>query len=164
MAQLRKPSSMVQYTPLQIASASIESRIRPLFTRRGIVYSCSTLFILLLFSVTLIGLPDGGAMMASSWTSRGDETPLWITPVSPLNHIRPPNIHNSFLPHPPPQSLNGLDEQERIPLISTNNNGTVVMLTGATGPGHFARVPDFFSKVVNNRLDYANAHGSQSLK
>ena len=54
-----------------------------------------------------------------------------------------------------------MNSKARMPVFSTRNNGKVVLLTGATGPGHFSNVSEFFAKITNNRLDYVNAHGAR---
>jgi hypothetical protein len=71
------------------------------------------------------------------------------------------NFHEPNIP-PPLQDYNPTSEgftKDGFPLISTENNGRVVLLTGVIGPGNFREVDNFYSEIVNNRLEYANHHG-----
>jgi hypothetical protein len=47
-----------------------------------------------------------------------------------------------------------------LPIVATGRNGKVVMLTGASGPGHFSSVPEFYNRVIQNRMEYAAVHGT----
>lgn len=165
MGQLRKPSSITYGPP----TASIESRFRGLFTKWGVVYGCTVLIILLFLSLAITGVPDTSEV-SSIWPSMTDypiPKPLPIKPPTKGQHGTPENPDEfPSLPPLPPEEENhpdhyGKQTKEGLPLISTNNGGKVVLLTGATGPGNFDAVEGFYSKIVNNRLDYANLH-SQS--
>ena len=162
MVQLRKPSS-ITYDPPTI---SIESRLRGMFTKRGIVYGCTALIILMVLSFVITGMPDTSGV-SSIWPLVTDDRIPKPLPINPPTDGQP-NTHENpdeFTPTPaPPEDINpahhyGEHTIDGLPLISTNNTGKVVLLTGATGLGNFEAVEGFYSKIVNNRLDYANAHG-----
>src|SRR5436305_2831245 len=136
--QFHKHSS----TSMQVSRPGFESR---LFSKRGVVYGCTALIILLLFSFIITD-------RTSQWTSKPFDEPLPLVSTPPImNDIIPAIIPS---PHPPPNgesaqlsphshhtsSARPVPEQQRegltkdgLPLISTRNKGRVVLLTGATG-------------------------------
>ena len=155
---------------------------RMLLTRSAVVYSCTGLFFLLVFSLFLNGTPDTAGVL-STWTAKsesdsrpGTETSVIVevtnknaetqssndldTPL-PTSNQAPP------LPLPPPYVKDTVTLNQQNPkefeLVSTKNKGKVVLLTGATGPGHFRQVDDFHNKVRSNRLEYAQRHGTRIL-
>ena len=162
MAQLRKPSSITYGPP----TVSIESRFRGLLTKKGVVYGCTAIIILLFLSLVITGVPDTSEV-SSIWPSMTDHhipKPLPTNPPTKDQHDthENPDVFPSPPPLPPEEEKHadhyGNHTKEGFPLISTNNGGKVVLLTGATGPGNFDTVEGFYSKIVNNRLDYANVH------
>jgi len=164
---LRKPSS-IQYPPPMQKSRSI------LTSKRTLIYGCTTLLLCVVFSLVYNGLPNADVL--AGWGSRNaagnslvrgqgwdtfglsDEEVQDARASQELGmfHTAPPTSHGN----------NGEDiasgQEQRIPLIETKNGGKVVILTGATGLSHFGAIPDFFSKMTSNRLDYANKHGTAS--
>jgi len=137
-----------------------------MFTKRGIVYGCTALIILMVLSFVITGMPDTSGV-SSIWPLVTDDRIPKPLPMNPPTDGQP-NTHENpdeFTPTPaPPEDINpahhyGEHTIDGLPLISTNNTGKVVLLTGATGLGNFEAVEGFYSKIVNNRLDYANAHG-----
>src|SRR5271154_700102 len=132
--QFRKPSSTTYSTSILSSRQALESRF---LSKRGVVYGCTTLILLLLFSFII---NDG----TSKWVPKPLKEPFEslptpsgvITDIIPL--LTPPKEDSQ----PPPQPLapSTTDQNERLskdglPLISTRNEGRVVLLTGATGPG-----------------------------
>jgi hypothetical protein len=168
MVLLRKPSSIHYNNSLQASKPSIESRFRSILTKRGIIYGCTALIVLLLLSLIITGIPDG-TNVSSNWSSNIDElphNPIPSTLPAITDVIHDPDFDSSKNPetHIPPTYSSALQDaklsKDGLPLISTQNNGRIVLLTGATGPGNFEKVEGFYSKVVSNRLDYAKAHGT----
>ena len=168
MVQYRKPSSITYSNHLQTTKVSLESRLRSMFSKRGIVYGCTALIILLLFSLMITGIPDR-TDASSIRASNGDEFPQTSIPTTPAaihDVIHDPDFdtmettHETHIPPPSPAIQGNQLTKDGFPLISTQNNGRVVLLTGATGPGNFGEAEGFYSKTVNNRLEYVNAHGT----
>jgi hypothetical protein len=180
MAHFRKPSaSGLLYSPLQ--GNFSEGRLRLLLTKRGIVYGGTALFLLVLLSLMITGVPDAKEV-GSLWSSTQDDA-IHSDPILPLDDVvLPPHIQHddsrfqtsitssvttsTAVPvgtahlTPPAQHLQ--DEkhtEDGFPLISTHNSGKLVILTGATGRGNFFEIPDFYPQIVKNRLDYVNHHG-----
>src|SRR5271154_954675 len=67
MVQLRKPSSIHYSNSLQPSKPNIESRLRSISTRRGVVYGCTALIVLLLLSLMITSIPNGKDL-SSNWT------------------------------------------------------------------------------------------------
>lgn len=138
-----------------------------MLTKRGIVYGCTALIILLFLSLVITGIPDTSGVAAILPSIIDDPIPKPLPINSPPTKQRPTYENPDELPStPPPHGEEekpadhyGKHTKEGLPLISTNNGGKVVLLTGATGPGNFDEIEGFYSKIVNNRFDYANAHG-----
>ena len=178
MTYFRKPSaSGLLYSALP-ANFSESGRLRLLFTKRGIVYTGTALFLLVSLSLLLMGVPDARDM-SSRWTSNQDFKP-GTTSILPLDDVvLPPIQHDdsgtqtsttssdttstTIVAELPPATHHLADEkhtEDGFPLISTRNNGKLVLLTGATGPGNFFEIPNFYPIIMQNRLDYANHHGN----
>jgi hypothetical protein len=179
MTYFRKPSaSGLLYSALR-ANFSESGRLRLLFTKRGIVYTGTAVFLLVMLSLLLMGVPDARDM-SSRWTSNQDFKPT--TSIPPLDDVVLPPIQNddsgtqtsatssettstTIVAELPPAAHHLADEkhtEDGFPLISTRNNGKLVLLTGATGPGNFFEIPNFYPIIMQNRLDYANHHGNPS--
>ena len=178
----KKPStSALLYSPLQ--GTFSEGRWR-LLTKRGAVYGGTAVILLVLLSVMVTGVPNSKAV-GSIWSSTShaaDSDPT--KSILPLNDVLPPiqwdgdsqrqttstssSTSSTVVPvataHLPPPTHHLQDEkhtEDGFPLISTHNNGKLVLLTGATGRGNFFEIPDFYPQIVKNRLDYATYHGTQ---
>ena len=180
MAHFRKPSaSGLSYSPPQ--GNFSEGRLRLLLTKRGIVYGATALFLLVLLSLMITGVPDAKEV-GSLWSTTQDDAAK-SDPILPLDDVvLPPHIQHddsqfqtsitssittsTAVPvgtaHLTPPTHHLQDEkhtEDGFPLISTHNNGKLVILTGATGRGNFFEIPDFYPQIVKNRLDYVNHHG-----
>jgi hypothetical protein len=81
-------------------------------------------------------------------------------PQKPQEHFPDPIEipDGGFLTAPRPAKVP--HDNEGMQVLSTAGNGSVVMLTGSTGILHFPGVDDFYTKLTNNRLDYAKVHGT----
>lgn len=160
--------------------------MRTLVTKTAVVYSCTGLLLLLVFSMFLNATPNAPGVL-SPWTKGGglaqpiSETPLTIieitnqnaetqssndldTPLPTSSSAKSAQPSPPLPPAPPPTSDDAQTQTSKIQnefeIIQTKNNGKVVLLTGATGPGHFQQVDDFNHKVISNRREYAYRHGT----
>ena len=182
MVRFRKPSaSGLLYSPLQ-GNPSEGRQVRLLLTKRGIVYVGTAVVLLVLLSLIVTGVPDAKEV-GSLWGSKDHDAssdptilPLDDDVLPPIQHddSRPPTGSTSSVTtsstvvpigtaYLPPSTHHFPDEkhtEDGFPLISTHNNGKLVILTGATGRGNFFEIPDFYPQVVKNRLDYVNHHGT----
>ena len=115
----------------------------------------------------LTGTPDATGGVSVSPSTTGDRIPKPLLKTPPAKGHAGTNENLDQFPSTNPSEHGGKPTnrgdvqhtKDGLPLISTRNGGKVVLLTGATGPGHFEAVEGFYSKIVNNRLDYANTHG-----
>ena len=183
MPHFRKPSaSGLLYSPLK--GNFSEGRLRLLLTKRGIVYGSTVLFLLVLLSLMITGVPDTKEV-GSLWSStqQGAANSGRTTSIQPLDDVvLPPHIQHddsrfqtsitssvttstsvpvgtAHLTPPTHHLQDDKHTEDGFPLISTHNNGKLVILTGATGRGNFFEIPDFYPQIVKNRLDYVNHHG-----
>jgi len=131
-------------------------------TKSTLAWGCTALLVFLCFSLVYTNIGDSNSLL-STWNSRGDERPIHPTSSGKQSNDDPRDKADT-------QSSNEIDTPgqddgtmtvtgEGIPLVSTGGNGKVVMLTGATGPGQFTGIDDFYVKIIQNRLEYAKTHG-----
>ncbi len=157
--------------------------MRMLMARSTVVYSCTGLLLLLVFSMFLNRTPNTTGVL-STWTKQhGLPTPVLDTATivevtnkhsetQSSNDLDTPEVKSVALQtntaSPPIDALEhnlekSLSQTHKNPkefeAIATKNNGKLVLLTGATGPGHFQKVENFHQKVTSNRREYANKHG-----
>jgi len=181
MASFRKPSTMYSALPTNLS----EGRLRLLFTKRGITYTGTAVLFLILLSLSMTGVPDTKDLDSLQTSHHAEaEPPTNILPFGDSDvGLLPPIQHDDsrLLPSttsakttttssvvaptaqlPPPSHRLGEEKhtEDGFPLLSTQNNGKLVILTGATGKGNFFEIPNFYSNVVQNRLDYVNHHGT----
>lgn len=160
--------------------------MRMLLTRSSVVYSCTGLLLLLIFSMFVNSTPNPSGVLSTWKTQHGLPSPVLdsatIVEVThkhsetqSSNDLDTPEVHAIALqtntaPHPVDPPSNDLEQTLAQPhqnpkefeSIATKNNGKVVLLTGATGPGHFQKVDNFHHKVTSNRRQYADKHGTLS--
>jgi len=173
MVYHRKPSSINYDSPFETLKTDLNSRIRAVLGKRGIVYVVTALFVVLLY--TLLNFPPKASSDAAIEHSL-------VEPVSEINaafhgvlespseeHERPSGGDNTVvIPQGRNRHATGGKEGKQtssqtnygFPIVSTRNQGSVVMLTGATGPGHFGEIQDFYTMIVENRMEYAKARGT----
>jgi len=168
MFQTRKPSS-VRYDDSGRATRSEESNfsllriLRPVLSKTAIAWACTLLLVIVSFSFILNGAPDGSGL-SPVWAAKTDDRLPSMSAGVENGQIQDKEQWQSSNEMDTPAPLHSGEETvtvtgEGVPLISTNGQGKVVMLTGATGPGYFRAVHDFFNKIFQNRRDYARAHG-----
>jgi hypothetical protein len=155
--------------------------MRMMLNKSAVVYSCTGLLLLLVCSMFLNGTPAATGML-STWTKSGGlsgpmlETPNIVEVVNQNAETQSSNDLDTPLPtssphqpalvppSPPPPGKHALTQNQHntkeFELTATKNNGKVVLLTGATGLGHFQQVDDFHNKVKSNRLEYVERHGT----
>ena len=149
------------------------------------MYGGTALFLLVLLSLMVTGVPDTkevGSLWSSTQHDATNSDPT--TSIQPLDDVvLPPHIQHddsrfqtsitssvttstpvpvgtAHLTPPTHHSQGEKHTEDGFPLISTHNNGKLVILTGATGRGNFFEIPDFYPQIVKNRLDYVNHHGT----
>ena len=185
IAHFRKPFLGLFFSPLQGSLSEGRFHRVVFLTKRGIVYGGTVALVLMLLSLMATGMPDAKDAGNTWRTSVGGANAVPTTTIStpPLEANRLPPIHHdsehqisttspTTLPSstttpvaaspplsPPIHRPDVKHTEEGFPLISTHNNGKLVLLTGATGRGNFFEIPDFYSLIINNRLEYANRHG-----
>jgi len=169
----RKPSAINCASPFETLNTDFNSRIRAVFGKRGIVYLVTALLVVLLY--TLLNFPSEASSDAAIEYSL-------VEPVSEIKaafhgvvespseeHDRPsggdatvviPEGHNRHATGEKEGKHTSSQTSYGFPIVSTRNQGSVVMLTGATGPGHFGEIQDFYAMIVENRMEYANARGT----
>ena len=161
--QPRKPSGTTYTSPPTVGLAS---RMRPLLTRTGIAYTCTGILGLVILSLMWSGTHEGTRVL-SQWSPMASETlktPITTSTITELNNDASPDLVEYTNLDPPGTSIPAPQGQKPqpvggLPIISTKNNGTLVLLTGASGLGHFRGVEEFYTKITANRLEYANVHG-----
>src|SRR5579859_706182 len=157
MLQHRKPSSpFTSYTPYN------ESPGRRGFGRKYIVYLFTAILVCVVVSC-LYGQPYRRPAVVESTLREGREQGNVPPPSKGSHNIVPPYIldavEKSREEEVPAPNLAIPSAGEKLPLISTHGDGKVVLLTGTTGPGHFQGVQDFYSKIIDNRLNHSKTHG-----
>jgi hypothetical protein len=163
--QSRKTSGITYTSP---GTAVFTSRMRPLLSRNGIAYTCTAVLGLVILSIVFSGSPEGSGAL-SPWSPTTSKTPVTPTILSSITELHKDDSQGPVLQSDkldtPGTSMPTTQEQTAqigggLPIISTNNNGSVVLLTGAAGLGNFRDVQDFYNKITTNRLEYANSHGT----
>jgi len=168
----RKPST-INYDPsFETLTTDINSRIRGVLGKRGIVYLVTVLVVGLIY--TLLYVPSSGGSHVDIGYSlvepvqdikaafRGVFESVSAErerPVDAANEVVIPEGRNRHVTGQKHGKQKSSQTSYGFPIVSTRNRGSVVMLTGATGPGHFVEIQDFYAMVVENRMDYANARG-----
>jgi len=146
---------------------SITGILRPFIAKSTIIWGCTALIILIFLSLLLPKLADSDAILPG-WSNptrvQGPAAPYSLSSILVGGDPRDKADTQSSNEMDTPAQLQTPQDQvmttnEGIPLVSTGGNGKVVMLTGATGPGHFKDVKEFYGKVMENRMAYAKAHG-----
>lgn len=138
-------------------------------TRKSIVYCCTVLAVTLLLSYVSLG--PGTAGILPPWTiDIGQRPPVSVGMTAPgvvddtedsefpQDNEVTSRISKTMPPQEAPVQHYPLTENG-FPLISTSNNSTLVLLTGVTGPSPFSEIPNSYSMIFKNRLEYVNAHG-----
>jgi len=168
MIHLRKPSSKF-YSSHIPSSRHNEPIFRGKLNRRSIVYGCTILVVVLFLSTFLTGMPDGAGIV-TPWSKEGRhplppiEHTLSSTYDSTLTSYRQPvekeGTQTVSSPEQSSSPLSGIPQtRDGFPLISTSNNSSLVLLTGVTGSSPFPDVPESYSMIFHNRLDYVDSHG-----
>jgi hypothetical protein len=171
----RKPSTINYNGSSNAIGTDIGSRIRALCGKRGFVYLSTILLVGLLYTLFNVGSPSDGADIDRSLALAEPEivpalhgvfqsaTEEAVEPTPELEHVIPAiddaRESTSDRQTTPERQTSSGQTNYGFPIVSTRNRGSVVMLTGATGPGHFTDLQDFYPMVVENRMEYANSRG-----
>lgn len=141
--------------------SNFRSQLRGSLTRRGATVITTTLVILVLLSLMT---PRLSREMTLSPVSNAKPNDSDQESLGETNAAKP-TVISDVVEQPPADPTNSPEKENvagKFQPMSTNNHGKLVMLTGSSGASHFRTVQDYFSKVLNNRLDYANSHGTNS--
>jgi hypothetical protein len=139
---------------------------RRFVTKTTVTWACTALFFLILLSAFYPTLNSG--IIKQEWVEGEDQSSPYMSPsisnISLSDDGRDQIDAHSSNEMDTPAHLEAPQDQiistrEGIPLVSTGGHGKLVLLTGATGPGNFKDVEDFYGKIIQNRLGYAKAHG-----
>lgn len=173
----RKPSTINYNGSYDAVGTDIGSRIRAVCGKRGFVYLSTILLVGLLFMLTNIRSPSEGADVDNSpGLGSGEDVVLpalqGVFQSATEGHVEPSPAVERLIPAVDENREMTADRQTTadrqktsgqtnygFPIVSTHNRGSVVILTGATGPGHFADIQDFYPMIVENRMQYANSQG-----
>jgi hypothetical protein len=172
----RKPSTINYSGYADAIGTDIGSRMRAVCGKRGFVYLSTILLVGLLYMLFSAGSSSDSVdtdrplavpqleivpALHGVFQSATEET---VEPTPEVEHVIPAiedsrGTTSDRQTTPDRQTSSG-QTNYGFPIVSTRNHGSVVMLTGATGPGHFSDLQDFYPMIVDNRMEYANSRGA----
>jgi hypothetical protein len=174
----RKPSTINYNGSYDAIGTDVGSRVRAVCGKRGFVYLSTVLLVGLLYTLINVGSSSNGADTGPLALAEPEIVPALhgvfqsateeaVEPTPGLEHVIPAiddsRETTSDRQTTPERQTSSGQTNYGFPIVSTRNRGSVVMLTGATGPGHFTDLQDFYPMVVENRMEYANSRGSRPL-